>query len=50
MTTEKWWNNKLIIFLTIMSLVTTILLVRVLIMLYNTKIFSTSFHTILNFW
>ena len=37
MTTENWWNNKLIIFLTIMSLVTTILLVRVLIMLYNTK-------------
>ena len=37
MTTEKWWNNKLIIFLTIMSLVTTILLVRVLIMLYDTK-------------
>lgn len=37
MTTEKWWNNKLIIFLTIMSLVTTILLVRVLIILYNNK-------------
>ena len=37
MTTEKWWNNKLIILLTVISLVTTILLVWVLIMLYNTK-------------
>ena len=37
MTTENKWSNKLIIFLTIMSLVTTVLLVWILIMLYDTK-------------
>ena len=42
MTTENWWmkkpsKNNLIIFFTIMRIITTFLLVRVLFMLYDVK-------------